>query len=61
MRHHFRVVAILAVCLIAYSALLVAFRWISQPRDIAVLGGICLIFAMLFIVPLVMRTIWRRL
>lgn len=61
MRHHFRVVAILAVCLVAYGALLIAFRWISQPRDAAVLGGISLIFALLLIVPLLVRTIWRRL
>ena len=61
MRHHFRVVAILAVCLVAYSVLLVAFRWINQPRDAAVLGGISLILALLLIVPVVVRTIWRRL
>jgi heme/copper-type cytochrome/quinol oxidase subunit 4 len=61
MRHHLRVVAILAVCLVAYGALLIAFRWINQPRDAAVLGGISLIFALLLIVPLVVRTIWRSL
>lgn len=61
MRHHFRVVAILAVCLAAYAALVVAFHWISQPRDIAVLGGIGLILALLLIVPVVMRAIWRNL
>jgi heme/copper-type cytochrome/quinol oxidase subunit 4 len=61
MRHHFRVVAILAVCLAAYGALLVAFHWINQPRDGAVLAGLSLILALLFIVPLVVRTIWRNL
>jgi hypothetical protein len=61
MRHHFRVVAILAVCLAAYGALLVAFHWINQPRDGAVLAGLTLILALLFIVPLVVRTIWRNL
>jgi heme/copper-type cytochrome/quinol oxidase subunit 4 len=61
MRHHFRVVAILAVCLAAYGALLVAFHWINQPRDGAVLAGLTLILALLFIVPLVVRAIWRNL
>lgn len=61
MRHHFRVVAILAVCLVAYGALIVAFRWISEPRDSAVLGGLGLILAWLLIVPVVVRTIWRNL
>jgi hypothetical protein len=61
MRHHFCVVAILAVCLAAYGALLVAFHWINQPRDGAVLAGLTLILALLFIVPLVVRTIWRNL
>ncbi|HEY1270639.1 MAG TPA: hypothetical protein VGF08_01580 [Terriglobales bacterium] len=61
MKHHFRVVAILAVCLIAYGALIQAFRWLNQPRNAAVLAGIGLIFALLLFVPLVVRTIWRRL
>ena len=61
MRHHFRMVAILAVCLVSYGVLLVAFRWINQPRDLAVAGGVGLILALLFVVPLVVRTIWRRL
>jgi heme/copper-type cytochrome/quinol oxidase subunit 4 len=61
MRHHFRLVAILSVCLVAYGVLLVAFHWINQPRDSAVFAGISLILALLLIVPLVIRTIWRRL
>ena len=61
MRHHFRLVAILSVCLLAYGVLLVAFHWINQPRDGAVLAGIGLILALFLIVPLVIRTIWRRL
>lgn len=61
MRHHFRLVAILSVCLVAYGVLLVAFHWINQPRDGAVFAGISLILALLLIVPLVIRTIWRRL
>jgi hypothetical protein len=61
MRHHFRLVAILSVCLVAYGVLQVAFHWINQPRDGAVLAGIGLILALFLIVPLVIRTIWRRL
>jgi len=61
MRHHFRVVAVLVVCLIAYGALLAAFHWINQPRDSAVLGGIGLIVLLLLTVPLAIREIWRSL
>ena len=61
MRHHFRMVAILVVCLVSYGMLLVAFRWINQARDLAVAGGLGLILALLFVVPLLVRTIWRRL
>lgn len=61
MSHHFRMVAILAVCLVSYGMLLVAFGWINQPRDLAVAGGLGLILALLFVVPVVVRTIWRRL
>jgi heme/copper-type cytochrome/quinol oxidase subunit 4 len=61
MRHQFRVMAILAVCLAAYGVLLVAFHWTNQPRDSAVCGGLGLMFASLFVVPVVVRTIWRNL
>jgi len=61
MRHHFRWVAILAVCLVAYAVLLVAFHWINQPRDSAVVGGIAVMLALLVVVPLAVRTIWRML
>jgi multisubunit Na+/H+ antiporter MnhB subunit len=54
-------VGTLAVCLVSYGLLLLAFRWINQPRDLAVAGGLGLILALLFVVPLVVRTIWRRL
>lgn len=61
MRRHFRLVAILALCLAAYGVLIGAFRWMSQPRDTAVLGGIGVIFALLVVVPIVVRAIWRNL
>jgi len=61
MRHHYRLVAILAVCLCAYGVLLASFRLLNQSRDTSVLAGLALIFALLLFVPLVVRTIWRRL
>jgi len=61
MRHHFRLMATLLVCMAAYAALLGAFHWMNQPRDASVLGGIALIFILLVILPAAVRTIWRRL
>lgn len=58
MRHHFRLVAMLAVCLCAYGALLGAFRLLNQPRDVAVLA---LILVLLIAAPVAVREIWRRL
>jgi hypothetical protein len=61
MRRHFRAVAILVVCLAAYALLTLAFRWLSAPRDLAVLGGVALIVAWLLVVPILIRTTWRSL
>ena len=61
MRHHFRFVALLAVCLIAYAVLVGGFHLMNRPRDSALLGGIAIIFALLICVPLVVRMIWRNL
>jgi len=61
MRHHFRLVAILGVCLCAYGVLLAAFHFLNQPRDSSVAAGLALIFALLLLVPITVRTIWRRL
>ena len=61
MRHHFRLVAILAVCLCAYGVLLAAFHFLNQPRDSSVLAGLALILLLFLLVPLAVRTIWRRL
>ena len=61
MRHHFRLMATLLVCLAGYAVLLGAFHWLNQPRDSAVLGGIALIFVLLVIVPRAVHTIWRKL
>jgi hypothetical protein len=61
MRHHLRLVAIFAVACVAYGLLIVAFRWMSQPSDRALYSGIALIFLLLLVVPLAIRTIWRKL
>ncbi len=61
MRHHFRLMATLLVCLAAYVVLLGAFHLMNQPRDSSVLGGIVLIFLLLVVVPVTVHTIWRKL
>ena len=61
MRHHMRLIATLAVCLLAYGVLLGAFRLLNAPRNQAVLGGVGVIFVLLVIVPVAVNTIWRRL
>jgi heme/copper-type cytochrome/quinol oxidase subunit 4 len=61
MRHHLRLMATLAVCVIAYGVLLAAFRLLNAPRNAAVAEGLVLIFILLEIVPVVVSTIWRRL
>jgi hypothetical protein len=61
MRHHFRLVAILAVCLCAYGALLVAFQLLNRPSNGSVLAGLALIICLLLLVPIAIRTTWRRL
>lgn len=61
MRHHFRLVALLAVCLCAYGVMLAAFRLLNQPRDISVVTGLALVFVLLLLVPIAVCTIWRRL
>jgi hypothetical protein len=44
MRHHLRLVAVLAVCVAAYVALLGAFRLLNAPSNSAVFGGVAVIF-----------------
>ncbi|HZR58952.1 MAG TPA: hypothetical protein VFA74_18940 [Terriglobales bacterium] len=61
MRHHLRVVAILAVGLICYGVLIRAFQLISAPSDRALYAGIAVIFGLLLSVPVIVRTIWRKL
>jgi hypothetical protein len=61
MRHHLRLMATLAVCLVAYGALLGAFRLLNAPRNSAVFGGVAVIFLLLAIVPVALTSIWRRL
>jgi hypothetical protein len=61
MRHHLRVVAFLAVALVAYAALLQAFHLLNQASDRALFGGIAVIFGLLLLIPIIVREIWRRL
>ena len=61
MRHHLRLVAILAVALLAYIVLIQAFRLMSQPSDRALYTGIAVIFILLISVPAIVQAIWRRL
>lgn len=61
MRHHLRILAFLAVALVAYITLLRAFHLLNQPSDRAFLGGIAVIFGLLLLFPIIVREIWRRL
>jgi heme/copper-type cytochrome/quinol oxidase subunit 4 len=61
MTSHVRLVASLAVALIAYGVLIHAFHFMSQPSDRGWYGGIAIIFGLLLLVPVVIREIWRRL
>jgi hypothetical protein len=61
MRLHLRMIAVLAVGLIAYAVLLHAFHLLNQASDRALYGGIALILALLLFVPLAVRAIWRML
>jgi hypothetical protein len=61
MRHHLRLMSTLAVCLVAYVALLGAFRLLNAPRNTAVFGGVVVIFVLLAIVPVALTSIWSRL
>ncbi|HEY6338176.1 MAG TPA: hypothetical protein VIW68_06760 [Candidatus Sulfotelmatobacter sp.] len=61
MRWHWRMVAVLAVGLIAYGALIQAFHLMNQPSDRGWYGGIALIFGLILLVPVVVRELWRRL
>jgi heme/copper-type cytochrome/quinol oxidase subunit 4 len=60
-RCHLRMVAVLAVGLIAYAALLQAFHLMNQASDRALYSGISVIFGLILLIPVVVREIWRRL
>lgn len=61
MRSHVRMVAVLAVALIAYGVLIRAFHLMNQPSDRSWYGGIALIFGLLLLVPVIVREICRKL
>src|ERR1700685_1210869 len=60
-RCHLRMVAVLAVGLIAYTALIQAFHLMNQASDRSLYSGIAVIFGLILLVPVVVREIWRRL
>jgi len=61
MRSHLRLVAVLAVALVAYGALIQAFHLMSEASDRGWYGGIAVIFGLLLFVPFLVRAIWRIL
>jgi hypothetical protein len=61
MKHYVRMVAVLAIGLIAYGVLIQAFRLMSEPSDRAFYGGMIVILALLLLVPAIVRAIWRTL
>jgi hypothetical protein len=61
MRHHLRLVAILAVGLISYGVLIRAFQLISAPSDRALYAGIAIVLGLLLLLPVIVRMIWRKL
>lgn len=61
MRHHLRMVAVLAVGFAAYGVLIRAFHWMSEPSDRAWYSGIAVVFGLILLVPIVVREVWRRL
>jgi len=61
MRTHLRMVAVVAIGLVAYAVLLHAFHLLNQASDRGWYGGITLILVLLLLVPIVVRGIWRML
>ena len=61
MKHHFRMWAILAVCVAWYGPLLLAFRLLNRPSNAAVIAGIAVLLLLLLVVPAAVCTIWRKL
>lgn len=61
MRCHLRMVAVLAIGLIADATLIQAFHLMNQASDRSLYGGIAVIFDLILLVPVVVREIWRRL
>ena len=61
MRHHLRLVAVLAVALVAYAVLIQALHLMSQNSDRGWYGGIAVVVGLLLFVPVIVRAIWRVL
>jgi len=61
MKSHVRLIATLAVLLVAYAVLIRAFHFMSQPSDRGWYGGMAMILGLLLLVPVIVREIWRNL
>jgi len=61
MRHHLRLVAIIALALVTYAVLIQAFRLMSRPSDTSLYAGVGMVLALLLLFPLLVREIWRKL
>ena len=61
MRPRLRLVVALAIAMAAYGVFVRALHLLNEPRDSAFYGGIALILALLLVVPLAVRAIWRQL
>ena len=61
MQCHVRMVASLIAVLAAYLLLIRALRWMSQPSDVGWYGGIAMVLGLILLVPIAIRTIWRKL
>jgi len=61
MRRQLRLVAILAVCLVAYGLVIQAFHLLNLASDRALYGGIAMILGLILFVPVIVRKLWRKL
>lgn len=61
MRRQLRFAAVVAVVLAGYAALIQAFHLLNEASDQAVYGGIAIVLGLMFFIPVIVRTIWRKL
>jgi hypothetical protein len=56
-----RMAAIMAACLITYGLVVQAFHWMNLASDRAFYGGSAIILGLILFVPVIVRTLWRKL